>query len=242
MSAFWLKIIAALSMLIDHAGLMLLPSIGVMRIIGRLAFPIYAFFISEGFRYTRNRRKYFLRLFLLGLVLQLVCVIVMRDLYLINVMLVFSASVVLMACTDAVKRAAVGEDSFARALARKLMRCETTRSSELAAALTVCAAAILAVWGFCRAVEVDYGFPGVMLPVFASLTYKKFPRLALFSIGLLALCAEFSGDFSVQWYSLAAIPLLAMYNGKPGKVRMKYFFYIFYPAHLALIYLISLFI
>ena len=44
----------------------------------------------------------------------------------------------------------------------------------------------------------------------------------------------------VQWYALLAIPLLIIYNGERGKMKLKNFFYIYYPAHLAVIYLIGL--
>ena len=53
-----LKLIAAIAMTLDHVGLMLLPNYGILRIIGRLAFPIYAWMIAEGCRYTRSYAKY----------------------------------------------------------------------------------------------------------------------------------------------------------------------------------------
>ena len=53
-----LKIIAAITMFIDHMGLMLFPKTLIFRYIGRLAFPIFAFMIAEGCRYTRNRLRY----------------------------------------------------------------------------------------------------------------------------------------------------------------------------------------
>ena len=61
-----LKLVAALTMLIDHVGMLLFPQVLLLRIIGRLAFPIYAFMIAEGCRYTKNKLRYFLMVFLLG--------------------------------------------------------------------------------------------------------------------------------------------------------------------------------
>ena len=52
-----LKLIAAFSMLLDHAGILLFPQIRMLRIIGRLAYPIFAFMIAEGCRYTKNKAK-----------------------------------------------------------------------------------------------------------------------------------------------------------------------------------------
>ena len=51
-----LKLIAAVSMLLDHVGYFLFPTVTVFRILGRLAFPIFAFCISEGCRYTKTDR------------------------------------------------------------------------------------------------------------------------------------------------------------------------------------------
>ena len=59
-----LKLIACVTMLIDHVGAVLLPSVIWLRAIGRLAFPIYCFLLAEGFHYTKSRKKYALRLFI----------------------------------------------------------------------------------------------------------------------------------------------------------------------------------
>ena len=59
-----LKIIAVLSMVIDHCAYFLMehgtPIYGVMRCFGRIAFPVFAFLIAEGFAHTRNRARYFI--------------------------------------------------------------------------------------------------------------------------------------------------------------------------------------
>ena len=61
-----LKVIAVLSMVTDHSAYYLMehgtPLYEVMRCFGRIAFPVFAFLIAEGFRHTRNRMKYFLQL------------------------------------------------------------------------------------------------------------------------------------------------------------------------------------
>ena len=58
-----LKIIACISMLFDHLGFMVFPKLIIFRILGRLAFPIFAFMIAEGCYYTRNKLKHFLTIF-----------------------------------------------------------------------------------------------------------------------------------------------------------------------------------
>ncbi len=62
MSGFLLKLLALVTMLIDHTGHVLFPGVMWMRYIGRLAFPIYCFLLVEGFLHTRDLRKYMGRL------------------------------------------------------------------------------------------------------------------------------------------------------------------------------------
>ena len=66
----WLKIIALVFMFIDHAGKMCFPAVPEMRILGRIAFPIYAWCMIVGFHYTRSVPKYLLRILITGLVSQ----------------------------------------------------------------------------------------------------------------------------------------------------------------------------
>jgi len=69
MSAFILKIIALTTMLIDHVGAVSAGHIPFyFRIIGRLAFPIFVYLIAEGFRHTRNPKKFLLRLFIFAII------------------------------------------------------------------------------------------------------------------------------------------------------------------------------
>ena len=61
-----LKVIAVISMVMDHCAYYLMEHDTILyetlRCFGRIAFPVFAFLIAEGFRHTRNRRKYFLQL------------------------------------------------------------------------------------------------------------------------------------------------------------------------------------
>ena len=64
MNSFRLKLLAVITMLIDHIGCCLFPDERYLRMIGRLSFPIYCFLLVEGFYHTRNAKKYLLRLLL----------------------------------------------------------------------------------------------------------------------------------------------------------------------------------
>ena len=57
MSGFWLKILAMISMLIDHTGMVLFPQMQGLRVLGRLAFPLYCFLLAEGAVHTSNSKR-----------------------------------------------------------------------------------------------------------------------------------------------------------------------------------------
>jgi TraX protein. len=65
-----LKIIALVFMVCDHFGKMLFPGVPEMRILGRIAFPIYCWCVVVGVVYTKSEWKYALRLLLVGLISQ----------------------------------------------------------------------------------------------------------------------------------------------------------------------------
>ena len=66
----WLKIIALVFMFIDHAGKMLFPAVPEMRMLGRIAFPVYVWCMIVGFHYTRSVPKYLLRVLIVGIISQ----------------------------------------------------------------------------------------------------------------------------------------------------------------------------
>lgn len=67
-NGFTLKWIAMLTMIMDHTGMVLFPQYIVLRIIGRLAFPIYCFLLVEGAVHTSNKKRYLIRLLVFALI------------------------------------------------------------------------------------------------------------------------------------------------------------------------------
>ena len=69
-STGWLKIIALVFMFIDHTGAVVFPQVPELRMLGRIAFPIYCWCLIVGFHYTRSVPKYLLRILAVGLLVQ----------------------------------------------------------------------------------------------------------------------------------------------------------------------------
>lgn len=234
LSANALKIIALVSMTIDHTGLLLMDNNKLMRNFGRLAFPIFAYMIAEGCRYTKNKRKYFLRIFVLGLLCQTVYYIAEKNTDQ-GILMTFSVSILL---------------SYAVLWAQNKIRESSEDTGHinkilpwlLAAALILLAAVIsgeIRLLPGGRYLSFDYGFYGMLLPVLIVFGRDEKQKLLLAAAGMI-LTAISMGGF--QWYSLAALIPLACYNGQRGKWNMKYLFYIYYPLHMVVIYGLSMLI
>lgn len=213
-----LKLIAMLAMTCDHVGLQLFPQLEILRLIGRLALPVYAYLIAEGCRHTRSRKKYFLRLFGLGALCQIVYFVAMGSLYQC-ILITFSLSVCLICVLD---RAEETKSNASRLLA----------TGTLAGVffVSVILPDLLPRTDF----AIDYGLMGILLPV---LIYYGNPKWVYLTVGLILLALQCGGN---QWFALTAVPLLAMYNGQRGKGNWGTLFYLYYPAHLVVIYVLSL--
>lgn len=213
-----LKIIAAIAMVIDHIGAYLFPHLIILRIIGRLAYPIFAYMIAEGFEHTKNRKKYLLRMVVMAMLLQLGYAAVMKSAYQC-IFVTFSMSIALcMVADNAIKRN--NPLNFTLSVVGVWI-------------VTSVLPDVLYKTGF----WIDYGFFGVMLPVVVFMVKPKPGKIIAFVVMLCLLWADCGG---IQGYALASVPLVALYNGARGRLKIKNFFYIFYPAHIAAIDLLRL--
>jgi len=217
-----LKLIAMVSMLIDHTGLVLFNDCDVMRAIGRLAMPIFAFFISEGYIHTRSKGKYLLRLFIFGIISE-----VPFDLAFDselgfgsqNVIFTFTLSVLALILFDLVKG-------------------ESTKDVNQAIRTVLGVTVVVLISIAALLLNVDYGFLGVIMVFlfYVLKDQKKWIRL-LSGISFLLLFAHKGISMCA---ALSFIPLY-LYNGERGK-NIKWLFYAFYPAHLLVIYFIKILI
>ena len=216
-----LKMIALITMTLDHIGVVIFPQVEWLRIVGRLAFPLFAYMIAEGCRHTRSMGRYFATMAILALGCQIVDFVVEKSLYQ-SILVTFSLSIGV------------------------IWLLKTAREKKKPIWLLLGATAIAAVYFVCQILPellpgtdfcIDYDFIGVMVPVLVYLGKNKDQRLMFLTIGLVALSANL---VKIQWYCLLAVPLLLLYNGQRGKWKMKWLFYIYYPLHLAAIYGISI--
>ena len=223
-NATTLKIIGMIAMTIDHIGYFLLPQIEVFRMIGRIAYPIFAYMITEGCRYTRNKAKYLLSVLSVGCVCSVVSYIAERSLYQ-SIFITFACSIALIFVLD---KAAADSNRHLGKLLWVLL-------AMLLTLLYFCLFGIQLIPGL----ETDYGFYGVLTPVLIRYGRNKNEKLLALTVGL---CLIAIGGMPSQLFSLAAVGILAFYNGKRGKHDMKWLFYGYYPFHIVLLYAISQFV
>lgn len=231
-----LKIIAAALMVCDHTGMLIFPEMTVLRDIGRLAFPIFAYLIAEGAKHTKSRIRYFLTMAGFAAVIQVGNFILRRNLEM-SVMVTFTLSLTIIFALDFFKATLFSKSASFGKIA-------------FTAALVLSAVLLAAILD--RTLDLDYHFSGCLLPVFPSLLTTprvehppeifrrldaKLPRILAAAFGILLLSLDFGGS---QFYAFLSLPLLLLYSEQRGKLRMKYFFYVFYPLHLILLYGIAM--
>ena len=227
LSGNMLKIIAAVAMFIDHFGAIFFPRVMILRAIGRLAFPIFAYMIAEGCRYTKHKLRYFLTVLLMGLGYTAVYYIYDRKWY-FCILVTFALSIMMIYALELFKKELFSADfSVCRAIL---------------AAVVFFASGVLT-YVLNSFVKIDYGFYGCLTPVLVSVFlpprdnaakfYETVSKLRLELVGLaLGIAALFIAYGGIRYYAFLTLPLVFLYSGKRGKHKMKYFFYIFYPAHL----------
>ena len=212
-----LKLLALVLMTVDHIGMILLPYHLILRIIGRLAMPVFAYMIAEGCRYTRSGRNYLVQMVSLGVVCALINYFATGYQHL-PIFITFSLSAGLIF-------------SLERLLRQKNILNALLLVGVAGLVLLLCEVLPGKLSGL--SFDVDYGFWGVLLPVLFYLGRNKTEKLILGTFGLAMLAMD---ENWVQWFALLAIPLLALYNGTRGKWKIKYLFYLYYPLHIALLY------
>lgn len=222
-----LKIIACVTMLLDHIGAVFMPSIVnynlyyALRIVGRLAFPIYCFLLAEGVAHTKNPVKYGLRLFV-GILLAEIPF----DLALFGRFTWDHQSVMVTLFLG-----------FGMALI--IQKLDRTKL------VPVIAFAFLA-----ELFRTDYGAWGVGMIALFVLTRERKDRNMIQTLMLAAICylmnsasvPIFDIRLPIELFAVLALIPIFLYTGKKstGSKAVQTIFYLFYPVHLLVLYMITL--
>jgi len=219
-----LKWIAILTMLTDHAGLVLYAHMQgaiyeyyqVFRYIGRISFPIYCFLLVEGFYHTHNVHNYIWRCFLFGLISEVPFNFALMQTAFYpqsqNVYFSLTTGLCTIYCLERIK----GMWKVPKPLAGRL---DIGQYRVLASVLCVATGA-----GLAELLEMDYHWMGIVLIVL--LYYcRDYPPLIRSLVGAIAFSFEKTAP-------IAFIPIY-FYNGERGR-QNKNFFYLIYPIHLIL--------
>lgn len=224
-----LKIIACITMLIDHMGVVLFPKITILRIIGRIAFPIFAFLLAEGCYYTRNKIRHLLVISGFAVVMQVVLFLATRMTD-FSIFIHFSIAVLLCLVIDLIEK-------FIKE--RKVIVSIALILSFLISVIMLILIDKNTTYFFS-----NYGLYGIFVPVVLYIIRKYIKHIHVFvSIMVICLSMVLMHFFTVwmyQLYGMIACVFILLYNGKKGKYNLKYLFYIFYPLHLVILYAIAL--
>lgn len=226
-----LRLFAILFMVLDHLWATVVPGNLWLTCLGRLAFPIFAFQLCEGYRYTSDYRRYRRRL----LVFALLSEIPFNLFYAGSVIFPFHQNVLftLLLGLLAIRQA----DRLRReeGIKKKNLRC----------------LALLLIFAGGVVLFPDYGLMGVMtvLCFFVFRDHRLFQLMAMTVLNIFTFKGQtipvslfgLAYDFPIQGFALLALPLIWLYNGEKGRggKGLRLFWYIFYPLHMLVLYFIQ---
>lgn len=244
-----IKIVAMVTMLIDHMGAALVPqdyvlAIGgisiplylVMRIVGRIAFPIYAYSIAVGCVYTRDMGRYLQRIAVLALIAQPIYALALHHTN--NLMYLYSFSEEPLRAAWQFYLYSWMKPSILLSLAIGIGVIWSVRERKLfvtAFILLLC---------YLMKARYDYGINGTLLMLllylFLNRWYVSLPLVAAFMVywGLGGARSLFGVNYNLQLFAVLSLPFIYI-PMRPGFKMNKWVFYAFYPAHLLLLIVIE---
>lgn len=244
MTTFSLKLTAVVLMTLDHIGLYIPAAPAWLRWLGRGAYPLFLFCMVQGYAHTRSRKRYLLRLYLMSL---------------------FMTALGLFLNTRFLPEGGYGNHNIFLSLfltgvlisAVELYQRDWKRGRLLLGAVAL----VQVLYGllpfllpFTRNFSGDvltgvvpnlavneFGFEFIALGL--AMYFLRDRREALAAVYLVFCIYQFSaealyGVFPVQWMMVLALPLMLHYNGERGR-GWKWFFYVYYPAHTCLLFLLA---
>ena len=227
LSNFDLKLIAIITMTIDHIGVVFgTPFYNFLRAVGRISFPIFAFLLTEGYVHTKSFSKYFLRLLVLALISEII-----YD-------YVFFGSFIYIGANNIFFTLALGLLTlFLLDKSRCLIKKYFKDKVDLFIILPITYLLIVVIMGLIgEFLNFSYGMLGILVISFFYLFKDSFP-LVVISVSLSTLIL---GE-GMQYFSLFSLILIYFYNQKLGK-KSKLFFYLYYPLHILFLGVIKMLI
>ena len=247
MSTFALKILAAVLMVIDHIGYYFEGMPLVLRMVGRASYPLFLFCMVWGLHYTKNRKLYLLRLYLGSLFMTTLIYLVdtwmptpggygNHNIFLSMFLVGLLVTALELFGQNSKRGALLLGGSFLAQVLYYGLPSLVPFARNLSGDLLTGVVPNLALN--------EYGFAFVALGV--AMYFLRENRPMFTAMYILFCIYQFSaemlpGGTPIQWLMIVALPLMLRYNGKKGP-GMKYFFYVFYPAHTFLLFYLANFV
>ncbi len=216
-----LKIIAIVSMVIDHCAYFLMENdtllYDAMRCVGRIAFPVFAFLVAEGFDYTHNRKRYFSQLLAFAVISEVPWYLLNGADGTHNVMFTLALDVVALAILEKLKE------------------------NGILCGVAILSIAYLATWS-----GVDYEWRGILMIIVFNLLRNQNDNLPVPYGRMIQILCTF--PLMMHYGSIGAMLaciVIFLYDGTRGFIKgnvAKYGFYAFYPLHLLLIWCVITFL
>ena len=212
-----LKWFSIITMLIDHIGILLKPVISLetyclLRIIGRISFPIFAYLLVDGFIRTKNYNKYLSRIFLFAIISEpLHSYFLYQNIFAagLNVLFTFFFSLIVLKLLQIAK-----ENRPIKSI--------------------VCLIGIITVTGLTYLLECEYSYKAIFIILLFYIFKDKTLIRNLMVIAVLLITNSWIG-----WFSIFALVPIYLYNNQPSKFP-KWFGYAFYPLHLIVLIVIKI--
>ena len=220
MTVFFLKIIACITMFLDHIKYAIPETNNfITNYFGRISFPLFAFLLTEGYIHTKDLKKYFCRLGIFAIISQIPFMLfrtLVGEWKMLNIMFTLLLGLIAITIYDKEKNKYIS--------------------------IPIVIFVIL----LGKYLRVDYGWYGVATVVLFYLLKNKKPFIPFLYMVLLVLyyysrikSLNFSTNILLNiFFTWSSVFIIMLYNGNEGK-KIKYFYYIFYPVHMLIIYLIS---
>lgn len=221
MSSFFLKIFALIFMIIDHTGYVLFPDQIIFRIIGRLAFPLFAYQMAVGYSHTKNKPKHILKLLLFAILCQIPSNL-MNALYSteISLNIIFTFVLALLVIMTIEKFPFLSKDE-------NVLKINLNFKNFLITCLLSILLLLIGVH-----LNVDYSWYGILLTVafYFTLSNKTFSILCFFILLLLNLIVKADYMSLLALISIFDCVFILFFNGKRG-YKFSWIFYALYFLH-----------